>query len=85
MLEITISNHAKEQMELRNIPLQVVMKVLEYPQQVITQEGKKIYQSIVNFEGEGNYLVRVFVNIDKIPNLVITVYRTSKLDKYYEG
>ena len=85
MLEITISNHAKEQIELRNIPLQVVMKVLECPQQVITEDGKKIYQSIINFEGEGDYLVRVFVNIDKIPNHVITVYRTSKLDKYYEG
>lgn len=28
------------------------------------------------------YLVRVFVNILKKPNLVITVYRTSKVDKY---
>jgi hypothetical protein len=61
------------------------MIVLNSPQEILTQEGKKIYQSIINFEEEGDYLVRVFVNIEKEPFNVITVYRTSKLDKYYEG
>ena len=31
----------------------------------------------------GDFLVRVFVNIIKQPNLVITVYRTSKIEKYW--
>ena len=85
MPEFSISNHAKEQMELRHISLEVVMSVLTNPQQILTEEGKKIYQSIINFEEEGNYLVRVFVKAEKDPNNVITVYRTSKIEKYYEG
>ena len=85
MQQFSISNHAKEQMEYRNISLEVVMSVLTNPQQLLIEEGKKVYQSIINFDEEGNYLVRVFVNIDKLPFQVITVYRTSKIDKYYEG
>ena len=85
MPEFSISNHAKEQMELRQVSLKVVMSVLTNPQQILTEEDKKIYQSIINFEEEGNYLVRVFVNAEKDPNNVITVYRTSKIEKYYES
>ena len=49
------------------------------------ENNKVIYQAIVNFEEEGKYLVRVFVNLAKEPPLVITVYRTSKIEKYYES
>ena len=85
MADFSISNHAKEQMEFRQISLEIVMSVLSNPQQIHTVKGKRIYQSIINFEGEGDYLVRVFVNIEKEPYNVITVYRTSKIEKYYEG
>ena len=84
MPEFSISNHAREQMELRGISEEVLMKILNVAQQVITEGDKRIYQSIINFE-DGNYLVRIFVNIEKEPFNVITVYRTSKIDKYYEG
>ena len=85
MQQFSISNHAKEQMEYRNISLELVMSVLTNPKQLLIEEGKKVYQSIINFGEEGDYLVRVFVNIKKEPSNVITVYRTSKIDKYYEG
>lgn len=84
MPEYLISNHAREQMKLRNVPIDVVMNVLTNPQQILTNVGKSVYQSIINFN-DGNYLVRVIVNNLKEPNKVITVYRTSKIDKYYEG
>lgn len=85
MQEFTFSSHAQEQMKNRNISREVVNSVLNNPADILTEQGKKIYQSIVNFEGEGVYLIRVFVNIEKIPFHVITVYRTSKIAKYYEG
>ena len=85
MTEVIFSKHAKEQIEIRKIPLEVVMKVLADPQKIIIEEGKKICQSIIKFDNEGEYLVRVFVNIKRNPNIIITVYRTSKFDKYYEG
>lgn len=84
MAEFSFSNHAKEQMKMRGISLEQIMKVLTQPQQIKTEQGKKIYQAIINFE-DRNYLVRVFVNVEIEPFKVITVYRTSKIDKYYEG
>jgi hypothetical protein len=33
-------------------------------------------------EGNLKYLYRVFVNICKQPDLVITAYKTSKIEKY---
>ena len=42
----------------------------------------KVYQSIVE---DGNYLIRIFVNNKQNPKVVITIYKTSKIKKYYEG
>ena len=72
-------------MQLRGISIVIAENILQSPQQIINEDGKRIFQSIVNFENEGEYLVRIFVNTIKEPNLVITAYRTSKIDKYYEG
>lgn len=76
------SKHALEQMELRGISKEVVKKILLNPIQVRTEEGKKVYQSIVD---DGRSLIRIFVNYKKDPKVIITVYKTSKIKKYYEG
>lgn len=87
MPKVVISGHAREQMEERGITEEMVFSIIENPQQTIAQgENKLIYQSIWYFEGEAKeFLVRVFVNIVKIPNLVITVYLTSKVEKYWRN
>jgi hypothetical protein len=83
-MKFVFSNHAIEQMKLRNISQTIVEKILKNPQQIIKENGHKIYQSIVKM-GSGNYLIRVFIiQKDKI-NLIKTVYRTSKINKYNEG
>ena len=86
MAEIRISNHAREQMKERGITEEMVLGIISSPQQTIPQGLEKmIYQSVKYFEEEKrNFLVRVFVNIIKQPNLVITVYRTSKIEKYWQ-
>ena len=85
MTEIKISTHARGQMDERGISEDMVFDILERPQQTIPEDEEKvIYQSIKFFEeDERDYLVRVFVNIIKFPTLVITVYRTSKIEKYW--
>jgi hypothetical protein len=84
MEEIEFSKHALEQMAVRGIPVDIAKTIINNPQQVVTESGKKVYQSIITFD-EGDYLVRLIVNTEKAPNLVITAYKTSKIDKYYEG
>jgi len=85
MTDFRISNHASEQMEARGISEETVQEILRNPQQSIPEGKEKvIYQSILEDEAtQKNYLVRIVVNIIKDPKLVITVYRTSKINKYW--
>lgn len=85
MAVVQISNHAREQMRERGVPEEMVMEIISVPEQTVLESPEKmIYQSIKFFEqDQSNFLVRVFVNITKSPNLVITVYRTSKIEKYW--
>ena len=83
MNKFELSLHAIEQMKIRGVPEEIIFEVLENPDNIYSEnEGQLIYQKVVLFDGLKQYLVRVFVNSDKIPNLVKTVYRTSKLSKY---
>ncbi len=43
--------------------------------------GREVFQSRIAFEGR-TYLVRVFVDVDRKPGEVVTVYRTSRIEKY---
>lgn len=45
--------------------------------------GKKIYQSQVRFGGSKLFLLRAIVNDAVDPAVVVTVYRTGKIEKYW--
>lgn len=86
MPEFRISKHAKEQMDERGISEQMVFDIIQNPAQTVPEDDTLIYQSIRFFVEEGrDYLGRVFVNIVKEPHLVITVYRTSRIEKYWKN
>ena len=71
-------------MQRRAIPLTLLETVLQNPQQVVPEYGgKKAYQSQVDF-GEGKiFLLRAIVDDKVEPAIVITVYRTRKISKYW--
>ena len=82
-MDIHFSNHAKEQMEDREISFEMVLEVVENPGQKYNQEiDETVCQSKMNF-GEKVYLLRVFVNYTESPPIIISVYRTSKIQKYW--
>lgn len=83
-MKFKISQHASEEMQRRAIPLTLLETVLQNPQQVVPEYGgKKAYQSQVDF-GEGKiFLLRAIVDDKVAPAIVITVYRTSKISKYW--
>ena len=82
--EIVISKHALEEMKLRNISEDDVLDVIANPENIIAQDGLKVYQKILEAAAK-SYLFRIFINDLANPNLVVTVYKTSKISKYYEG
>ncbi|MBF0123956.1 MAG: DUF4258 domain-containing protein [Magnetococcales bacterium] len=79
-----ISQHASQEMQRRNISEEVVAQVLHGPQQVVVERNALIAcQSQVYFEDGCLFLVRVIVNQEVDPAVVVTVYRTSKIEKYW--
>ncbi|QQE64152.1 hypothetical protein GFS31_08310 [Leptolyngbya sp. BL0902] len=82
-MDYRLTRHAIEGLGERSIPLQLVEMVLADPEQQFEEDGLMVYQS--RFEGtQGKtYLLRVFVNTAVSPARVVTVYRTSKLNKYW--
>lgn len=83
-MRFKLSNHALEEMERRGIPREMLERVLDNPQQVVSErEGKKEYQSQIDFDGGRMYLLRAIVNDVLDPAVVITVYRTRNIQKYW--
>jgi hypothetical protein len=77
-----LTRHADEEMARRQIPRQVLQEVLDHPQQIVPErEGRRAYQSVVDLGGK-MYMVRAIVDDRSDPAVVITVYRTTKIDKY---
>ncbi|MEJ2697311.1 MAG: hypothetical protein P8013_11760 [Candidatus Sulfobium sp.] len=64
--------------------MNVVETILQNPQQIADEYGnKKAFQSIMDIGTGKAYLVRVIVNDTHDPPRVVTVFRTSKISKYW--
>ncbi len=81
-MDYKLSLHAKNQLRTRNIPEEIVFSILSKPDKYFQQDDcLKVYQKIIE-QDKKPYLYRVFINICKKPPLVVTAYRTSKINKY---
>ena len=83
-MDFRLTAHAEGELARRGIPRPLLDQVLREPQQVVPgQGGRKAYQSQLDF-GDGTiWLLRAIVDERVAPPMVITVYRTSKIDKYW--
>jgi len=80
-----IKPHAGIEMKRRQIGEKEIATVLSAPEQVEeVRTGRNVYQSRLNLgDPPKTYLLRVFVDVDRDPAEVVTVYRTSKISKYW--
>lgn len=84
-MNFRLSQHAKEEMQRRAIPFDLLESVLKNPQQILPERnGRKVYQSIVDFGSGKLFLLRAVVADDNNHAVVITVYRTHKINKYWK-
>jgi hypothetical protein len=73
-----ITEHAADRMARRQVSEADLRRVLAAPQEVApVRPGRVVVHGMM-----GVYLLRVFVDVDRVPAEVVTVYRTSKIDKY---
>jgi thymidine phosphorylase len=81
----TFSHHALDRMRSRKIDQSVVEQVLSMPDSVTTQkDSATVYQAMLK-DGDKYYMFRVFVNELATPKNIISIYKTSKISKYYES
>jgi hypothetical protein len=72
-------------MARRGIGEAVVAQVLAKPEQRFSiRLGREIFQSRLQI-GLRRYVVRVFVDTDRQPAEVVTVYRSSRIGKYWRS
>lgn len=82
--EYRLTDHVKEEMVRRQIDEAIVAKVLINPEQVDhVREGRMVFQLRLPVGKDSKiYLFRIFIDVDRKPPEVVTVYRTSKIEKY---
>ena len=85
IFEFVFTDHALTEIARREISQELVRNGLANPEQMEwIREGRAVYQAKYNMgEPLKTYLLRIFVDIDRKPPHVVTVYRTSKIEKYW--
>ncbi len=78
------SKHFLQQMQLRKISMAEIEDGLNHPQQKVSEDQLTVYQKVIR-ENNKSFLLRIFVNELKQPPMAVTVYKTTKIDKYLNG
>lgn len=83
--DFVITPHARAEAQRRQLKEEIIRQVLSQPEQRLqVRTGREVFQSRIQMGAAGHlYLVRVFVDVDRWPPEVVTVYRTSRVDKYW--
>ena len=83
--EYVITEHAAFEMKRRGIDEAMLRSVLAAPgQRDSVRPGRDVLQTRVTIEDK-EFVVRVFVDVDRTPANVVTVYRTTKIRKYWRN
>ena len=83
-LKRIVIDHAKESLEERNISISELMDCLNNPDQKVSgHRGRLVYQKKLPLNGR-KMLLRVIVEENNDSFVVVTVYKTSKFDKYWK-
>jgi hypothetical protein len=76
------SKHSLEQIKLRELDQSIIDDLLENPDQIIKQDNHSVFFQKLVKQDNKLYHFRVLVNTEKRPQMVITAYKTSKIEKY---
>ncbi|MFN0197244.1 MAG: DUF4258 domain-containing protein [Planctomycetaceae bacterium] len=79
---VIFSAHARFEMRRRGIKQAEVLEVVRKPGQIIASEnGRQIHQSKISRDGK--FLLRVVVAEDDQSFHVVTAYKTSRIERYW--
>jgi hypothetical protein len=81
------TDHAMFELRRRGLSEETVRAILLAPEQRFAiRPGRAVFQSRVSDgQAKKRYLLRVLVDVDRIPAEVVTAYRTSRIAKYWRA
>lgn len=83
-MKFKLTEHTGKELTERQIPRKLLEEVMSAPQQIVPEYyGRRAYQSKLDFGGGRIFLLRAIVDESTAPFTVVTVYRTSKVAKYW--
>jgi len=81
--DYVLTEHAELEMSRRQIEPEWVAMTMAAPEQIVEGfNGRKVFQSRIESSGK-THLVRLVVEEWHLPPVVVTIYRTSKIEKYW--
>lgn len=82
-MEYVLTDHAASEAQRRLIPLTLIESTADRPEKILPgTNNRKVFQSRIVADGKA-YLVRLIVEDWHQPPVIVTVYRTSKIEKYW--
>ena len=77
-MPIKFTRHSLQQMQNRGIKKEEVLETLNNPEKL----GKNSGNNLIAQKSFGEKLLRVFYRVEDEDKIIITAYKTSKLEKY---
>ncbi|MCA2671606.1 MAG: DUF4258 domain-containing protein [Microcystis aeruginosa Ma_QC_Ch_20071001_S25] len=81
-MNFILSPHAEEKIIQRQISLKILQDILNNPEQILEEDGLKVYQGTFVAINNKTYLLRIYINDLVEHQKIVTLYVTSKLRKY---
>jgi hypothetical protein len=77
-----LSHHAEEKIIQHQISLKILQEIINNPEQILEEDGLKVYQGTFVAINTKTYLLKIYINDLVEPQKIVTLYVTSKLRKY---
>ncbi|MEO8611796.1 MAG: hypothetical protein ABI690_28110 [Chloroflexota bacterium] len=83
-MEIRLTDHAEKQIAYRELGQQQIIQIALNPEQIIAEPDLPLIAQSRVIEDGKIYLIRIAFRDEDQIRLVITVYKTSKVSKYWQ-
>ena len=84
-MRIQFSDHALERIRSPNLTTDQIKEAIANPDEKLSNRFGRIAHKILNDDSQEKSLLRVFYEENEDEILIISAYKTSKIEKYWKG
>jgi len=83
-VNFVLSKHAENEMLRRQISREQVESLMKHPDQIVEAHGGLVCYQCLNTKDGKPCLLRAVINESVGPKKIVTIYRTTKVKKYWK-